>query len=47
MDAFNKVFIHQPEYRVIICRRCKYAVNPAQIKGHITANHCSVSKQQR
>jgi hypothetical protein len=47
MDAFNKLFIHQPEYCVILCRRCKHAVNPAQIKGHITANHCGVTKQQR
>ena len=29
MDAFHTVFIHQPEYRVIICKQCRYAVNPA------------------
>lgn len=47
MDAFNEVFVHQPKYRLIVCKRCKYAVNPAQIRGHITANHSTVTKQER
>nr|OQO32516.1 hypothetical protein B0A51_00925 [Rachicladosporium sp. CCFEE 5018] len=47
MDAFDRVFIHQPKYRVIVYKTCKYAVNPAQVKGHITANHCTVTKQER
>ncbi|OQN95114.1 hypothetical protein B0A48_18841 [Cryoendolithus antarcticus] len=47
MDAFNQVFIHKPEHRVIVCKQCKYAVNPAQVRGHITANHSGIPKQQR
>ena len=47
MDAFNEVFVYQPKYRSIVCKRCKYAVNPAQIRGQITANHSTVTKQER
>jgi hypothetical protein len=29
-------FIHLPEFRVIICKKCKYAVLPSQIDAHFT-----------
>ncbi|KAH8749813.1 hypothetical protein BGZ57DRAFT_1010455 [Hyaloscypha finlandica] len=29
-------FIHLPEFRVIICKKCKYAVLPSQIDSHFT-----------
>ena len=46
MDAFEKLFAHHREYRVIICKRCKYAVNPAQAKGHIQSKHRTISTTQ-
>lgn len=39
MDQFNKLFVHCPEYRVIICKRCRFAIIPTQIEGHIKAKH--------
>jgi hypothetical protein len=29
-------FIHLPEFRVIICRKCQYAVLPSEIDSHFT-----------
>ena len=29
-------FIHLPEFRVIICKKCKYAILPSQINAHFT-----------
>ena len=29
-------FIHLPEFRVIICKKCKYAMLPSQIDAHFT-----------
>jgi hypothetical protein len=28
-------FIHLPEFRVIICKECKYAVLPSHIMAHL------------
>lgn len=47
MDQFTKVFTHLPEYGVVVCTRCQYAVVPAQIPGHIKTKHRSISAQQR
>jgi Orsellinic acid/F9775 biosynthesis cluster protein D len=29
-------FIHLPEFRVIVCKKCQYAVLPSQIESHFT-----------
>ena len=29
-------FIHLPEFWVIICKKCKYAILPSQIDAHFT-----------
>jgi len=39
MEQFNKSFVHCPEYRVIVCKRCKFAIIPTQVEGHIKAKH--------
>ena len=39
-------FIHLPEFRVIICRKCKYAVLPTQIDAHFTAQRPHGFKKQ-
>jgi hypothetical protein len=46
MDIFDKLFIHQRECQVIICKRCQYAVNAASVKGHIQRKHRTVTKEQ-
>jgi hypothetical protein len=46
MDTFEKLFIHQRECKIIICKRCRFAVNPASIKGHIQSKHKTVTKSQ-
>ena len=46
MDIFEKLFTHRREYRVIVCKRCQFAVNPASVKGHIQRKHKTVTKEQ-
>lgn len=46
MDIFEKLFAHQRECQVIICRRCRFAINPASVKGHIERKHKTVTKEQ-
>ena len=35
MDGFEKVFQHRPEYRIIVCKTCKFAVVPDQVYTHL------------
>ena len=30
-------FVHLPEFQVIICKKCKYAILPSEIDAHFTA----------
>ena len=46
MDQFNALFEHFPQYRIIVCRRCQYAVAPAHVIRHIQDQHKSISKVQ-
>jgi superfamily II DNA helicase RecQ len=39
MDAFNRIFEHLPQYKIIVCKRHRYAVPPFQINTHIQAHH--------
>jgi hypothetical protein len=34
------------EYQVVICKRCQFAINPANLKGHIQSKHKTVTKEQ-
>ena len=40
-------FIHLPQYRVIVCRQCKYAVLPSQIDAHLSSKKHGLGKDQR
>lgn len=46
MDVFEKLFIYYLEYRVVICKRCQFAINLANLKGHIQSKHKTVIKEQ-
>jgi hypothetical protein len=46
MNVFEKLFIHYLEYQVVICKRCQFAINPANSKGHIQSKHKTVTKEQ-
>jgi Orsellinic acid/F9775 biosynthesis cluster protein D len=39
MEQLNHIFIHYPEYRIIICKQCKSAIIPAHVKIHLSKNH--------
>ena len=43
MDAFQQVFQHLPEHRVILCQQCRYAVVPGQIQRHLQDHHPRIS----
>lgn len=46
MDIFEKLFIHNRECQVVICKGCQFAVNPNSIKGHIERKHKTIGKWQ-
>lgn len=43
MDEFNKIFEHRPEYRIVICKRCRFAVIPRQTAGHLLKHRIVLS----
>lgn len=45
--SFEDLFLHLPESRVVICKRCRYAPVPAQIRRHLKDHHPKVSARQR
>lgn len=47
MDHFNKIFKHLPEQQVIICVECQHAIQPNQIKGHLSTSHNTIPSQVR
>lgn len=40
-------FIHMPEYRVIICKECRYAVLPSHIDSHFQKDEHKLDKKER
>jgi hypothetical protein len=40
-------FIHLPEFRVIICKKCQYAVLPSHIDTHFAAKPHKLDKKER
>jgi Orsellinic acid/F9775 biosynthesis cluster protein D len=40
-------FIHLPEFRIIICKECKYAVLPSYIDTHFATKPHKSSKKER
>lgn len=47
MEAFNEVFIHLPEYQVVLCKQCMHGVIPGQIQGHLRRNHRDIQPSAR
>ena len=47
MAAAREYFIHQPQLRVVICRKCKHAVYPDQIISHLRLSHRDLPLQDR
>jgi hypothetical protein len=40
---YNAYFERLDRFPVIVCRQCRYAVWPEQIKGHLRRAHCHVA----
>lgn len=40
-------FIHLPEFRVVICKECKYAVLPSHIDAHFTGGPHKLDRTER
>jgi len=47
MDQFDVIFIHFPQYRVIICKECGSAVVPAHLKTHLGTKHTYLTVKTR
>ena len=47
MAAFEQLFQHLLDIKVIICKRCQYAIVPAQVNGHIQRQHPSITTDER
>ena len=47
MNAFEELFTHFPNFRIIVCRDCKFAVVPDQIKAHLNQNHQTLTASTR
>jgi len=45
MVAAVEVFEHVPEWQVVVCKQCQYAVWPTQITAHLTSQKHSHSPQ--
>jgi len=47
MEQFNHIFIHYPEYRIIICKQCQSAIIPANLQTHLNKNHIELQPRTR
>ena len=47
MDGFEKVFQHMPEYRIIVCRTCRFAVVPDHVRTHLQGRHPAIPTHLR
>jgi len=39
----NQLFVRLPEYQVIVCRKCQYAIRPSRIVDHLARSNHQVS----
>jgi hypothetical protein len=44
-DEFDAYLTHLPQYKIVICRSCRFAVPPQAIKSHLRAQHSPISSQ--
>ena len=47
MDSFDKLFQHMPDYKIVVCKQCQFAIVPTQVKGHIQTQHPQINPQER
>ena len=47
MDAFESLFVHFQNFQIIVCRDCKFAVVPDQIKAHLSQSHQTLTVSTR
>ena len=47
MENFEDLFRHYPQHRVIICKRCRYAPIPNQLRTHLRVFHARIPSEQR
>ncbi|KAK4981003.1 hypothetical protein LTR28_009532 [Elasticomyces elasticus] len=42
MEQFNRLFRQMPEYRIMVCKECRFAVPPGQIRTRLTEHHAGI-----
>lgn len=47
MHDFETLFEHLPQYRIIICQKCRFAPVPGQLERHLANHHLLLSPGQR
>lgn len=47
MEQFNRLFRQMPEYRIMVCKECRFAVPPGQIRTHLTEHHAGIPAEAR
>lgn len=46
-SAFERLFIHHVEYRIVRCISCRYAVVPCQLRRHLKDHHSEIKPSER
>ena len=48
MSSFEQLFQHIPRHGITVCKKCKYAIVPAQVNSHVQSQHpTTISKEER
>ena len=47
MDNFERLFQHYPQFRIAICRQCRFAPVPYEIQSHLKKHHARLSATER
>jgi len=47
MAPIDELFQHIPQHRIVIYKKCRYSIPPAQVNGHVQSQHPTISKDNR
>ncbi len=47
MEDFQEVFQHCPQYRIVVCKICRYAPIPEHVKGHLQKSHKNIAAEKQ
>ena len=47
MNCFQTLFVHYPNFQIIVCKDCKSAVVPNQVKTHLKQSHGLLTTRTR